>query len=144
MPPSVTPPSDVLAADPLGGYPFGFLCVREVRAPGTPVEVPPWFDDWFDRVPEPRHGLGYRARELAGHVGISADAVYAALYDARLEGLRATGRGWVIPRAAVRLWLLECAASNLFEIEPSFYWRIRKGVVLAECGPTEGRPMGSK
>jgi len=109
-------------------YPFGYLCVRELREPETPVEVPSWFDEWFDRMPEPQDGPGYRAKELAGHLGVSPDAVYAALYDARLEGLRATGRGWIVPRQAVRLWLLESASSNLMALTPSGYWRLMKGL----------------
>ena len=117
------------ASSEIVGYPFGYLCVKERRVRDAVVDVPSWFDGWFEEtVPEPAQAAGYRAKELAGYVGLSPDAVYAALYDGRLEGLRASGRGWVIPRPAVRLWLLECAASNLLALEPSGYWRLMKGL----------------
>lgn len=122
------PPADVVSG-PGPSHPFAFLCVRERRSCDAVVDVPAWFDDWFaETLPEPEKPAGYRGKEIATHLGLSPDAVYAALYDGRLEGLRATGRGWLVPRPAVRLWLLECAASNLLGFAPSGLWRVRKGL----------------
>ena len=111
-----------------------YVCVREVRAPEAFVEVPSWFDDWFEETfPEP-DGAGYTGRELARLLGRSTDTVYAALYAGALEGSRVSGRGWLIPRPAVRLWLLECNAANDVQVsEGTDYWRHRKGLLDAEA-----------
>jgi excisionase family DNA binding protein len=110
----------------------GYLCVRIRRRPDAEVEEPDWFRRAFEALPGPKGTAhcegdvwGYRAKELAQLLGLSTEAVYAALYDGRLEGVRATGRGWLIHREAVRLWLLEEGTANDPDFGPTAYWARR-------------------
>ena len=87
--------------------------VRYRPTGGLVLDEPEWFTAWFDEhVPEPE-GTGFRPLELAAALGLGKDVVYRALQDARLEGIRVSNKGWLIPRPAVRLWLVEANTLNL-------------------------------
>ena len=94
------------------------ICLRSdsarYRPTGGPVlDVPDWFPDWFDEhVPHPE-GTGFRPLDLADVLGLGKDVVYRALHDGRLEGMRVSNKGWLVPREAVRLWLVEANTLNL-------------------------------
>lgn len=51
----------------------------------------------------------YRPREVAAVTGISASAVFEALYAGELEGYR-LGRAWLVPVDAVDTWVRGKAA----------------------------------
>lgn len=51
----------------------------------------------------------YRPREVAQVTGISASAVFEALYSGELEGYR-LGRAWLVPVDAVDRWIRGAAA----------------------------------
>ncbi len=85
------------------------------RPTGPPVfDEPAWFAEWFDLyVPADAAGPGFGPLQLAALLGIGKDIVYRALYDGRLEGIRISNKGWLVPRPAVRLWLVEFNSLNL-------------------------------
>lgn len=120
-PPPVPVPRLPAETVPAAGA-FAYVCVAERPAPGAAVDVPPWFDAWFDGLfPDAGSVAGYRAKEVADRLGLSSDAVYAALYDGRLEGCRATCRGWLVPGPAVRYWLLAHNSVNLLALPGTRY-----------------------
>ena len=84
--------------------------------PSVPVlDEPAWFAEWFAEAVPPleRGATGYTPLQLAAALGLGKDVVYRALHDSRIEGIRVSGKGWLIPRPAVRLWLVEANALNL-------------------------------
>lgn len=71
---------------------------------------PIWFDHWFEeRFPA---GREYGPLEVAEALGVNKNVVYRALACGELDGIR-TGRKWIIPRQAIRDWLLERVAPNI-------------------------------
>lgn len=71
---------------------------------------PEWFDEWFDSKFTKEI---FTPREIAEMVGVDTQTVYRALRSAELEGFRIGQRIWVIPRPAVRQWLIERNAYNV-------------------------------
>ena len=39
--------------------------------------------------------------------------MYRAIHDGRLEGIQVLKKGWLLPRPAVRLWLIEANTLKL-------------------------------
>lgn len=70
---------------------------------------PQWFDTWFAEHFPRRH---YGPLEVADALGVDKNVIYRALAFGELDGIR-TGRKWIIPRQAVRDWLLERVSVNI-------------------------------
>ncbi len=69
--------------------------------PNTTMSLPATSDDLARRY--------YRPREVAKVTGVSASAVFEALYAGQLEGYR-LGRAWLVPVDAVDRWIRGAAA----------------------------------
>ena len=74
--------------------------------------IPEWFEEWFnEKFPESEEP--YKPLFVAEVLKIDKNVVYRALLMGELEAIRvATGR-WVIPRSALKKWLIERYSLNL-------------------------------
>jgi len=76
---------------------------------------PEWFDAWFER------NFGYKETyspvEIARKLNRSPEFIYRALRRAELENFRLGSRTYVVPREALRKWLLESYILNVDEEE---------------------------
>lgn len=72
---------------------------------------PQWFNNWFNhRFPPHRPSFGPLC--VADKLDIDKNVVYRALACGELDGIR-TGRKWIVPRDALRQWLLERVSINI-------------------------------
>lgn len=84
----------------------------------TALDEPAWFAAWFDEH-FPDSGQPFRLEQIARALGLKysnggiAKPIYEALATGRLEGVKLGHRTWVVPRPALRVWLLENNALNL-------------------------------
>lgn len=70
---------------------------------------PEWFPEWFDS--RFRRRIDYSPGMVVRALGIPESRVYRAIGDGSLEAIRTGGR-WLIPRPAIRRWLLEGYSLN--------------------------------
>lgn len=73
------------------------------------MNEPDWFEEWFSKT---FTEAAYSPRDLRRWLRMNRNGVYRALQTAELEGFRRGGR-WVIPRPALRSWLLNGYTLNL-------------------------------
>lgn len=99
----------------------GYQCVKIRPQPSEQEPAPPGFDAWFKDLPGPKllwrsqqvwgdvhpdeSPMCYKPREVGALFGLTVEAVHSLLYSGELHGIRGAGR-WMIPRPAVRAWLL--------------------------------------
>jgi hypothetical protein len=70
---------------------------------------PEWFEGWFGKK---FREDSFSPLEIAARLRMDKNRVYRALNYGDLEAFRIAGR-WVIPKPAVRDWLLESYSLNL-------------------------------
>jgi hypothetical protein len=71
--------------------------------------TPEWFDEWFAKN---FREAAYSPRDLQRRLRLNRGGLYRALQTAELEGIRRGGR-WIIPRPALRSWLVRGYSLNL-------------------------------
>jgi hypothetical protein len=76
----------------------------------TELLIPEWFEEWFDRL-FPVEEEPYGPLLVASRLKVNKNVVYRALLSGELEGIKCIGR-WVIPRRALKKWLLERYSLN--------------------------------
>jgi len=76
---------------------------------------PEWFDAWFERLFGNKEV--YAPTEIAENLNRSHEFVYRALRRAELESFKLSPRTYVIPREALKKWLLEFYILNVDEEE---------------------------
>lgn len=64
---------------------------------------PLWFGSWFNEL-FPEETLS--PRDIHSRLEVPKDRIYRAINYGCLEAFRGTGR-WIVPRPALREWLLE-------------------------------------
>jgi len=74
---------------------------------------PDWFASWFEKTFGPKEA--FSPQEVAATLNRSKNFVYRALRFAELEGIRLGKRSYMIPRDALRKWLLEQNVLNVEE-----------------------------
>lgn len=104
------PKAERHAATPVAsGVPSGFRHESARYAPvgPRPYDEPDWFPAWFDEFVPPTGRAGYAPQELAALLDLGKDVIYRAIKDGRLEAIKVSNKGYLIPRPAVRLYLVE-------------------------------------
>ena len=75
---------------------------------------PEWFEEWFSRK-FPPEAEPYAPLYIAERLRVDKNVIYRALLYRELEGIKPSPGRWVIPREALRRWLLERYSLNLPE-----------------------------
>lgn len=74
--------------------------------------TPEWFEPWFDARFPPKETIDYTLIDVADRVGVSQGIVRTAFREGALGGFELGPRTVVIPRVAIRSWLLSCYCLN--------------------------------
>jgi len=74
--------------------------------------IPQWFEDWFDEK-FPRGLEPYAPLYIAKKLKVNKNVIYRALLMGELEGFRISSGRWMVPRTALKQWLLEKYSLNL-------------------------------
>lgn len=75
--------------------------------------TPDWFDPWFEERFPAQAQADYSLIDIADKVGVSQGIVRTAFREGALGGFELGPRTFVVPRAAVRTWLLSRYCLNM-------------------------------
>lgn len=75
---------------------------------------PEWFVKWFARNFEDKEV--YSPLEVAKALSKHPETIYRALRYAELEGIKVGKRSYIIPKDALKKWLLEFNVINVEEV----------------------------
>jgi len=74
--------------------------------------IPEWFEEWFNKK-FPEHLDPYKPICVALTLNIDKNIVYRAILNGELEAIKISTGRWLIPRDALRKWLLERYVLNI-------------------------------
>jgi excisionase family DNA binding protein len=72
---------------------------------------PEWFTKWFSRIFEEKEV--YNPLEIAKALNKHPETIYRALRCAELEGIKIGKRSYIVPKDALKKWLLEYNVINV-------------------------------